>query len=171
MHRKIIFILVFIFLFSFNLNLFAKEEAGYALLDKLNLGFREMAMKGTGGWEKVNKLLEELMADAKKAKKEGLIDPVFYRKYTHLLMILKLVVIPDKEGILTPLIDREVGNFVENVTGKRIENITDKSKIGCFASAIVEEIMNLYLYLRTKKDRAKLMKELEKKFGAKPKKK
>jgi|Deesub1362B_J571_1020462.scaffolds.fasta_scaffold00671_12 hypothetical protein len=170
MYRKIIFIILLISLFSFTYNSFAKEKAGYALLDKLNLGFKEMAEKGTGGWEEVSKFLQGLMVEAKKAKKEELIDPVFYRKYTRLLMILKLFVIPDKEGILTPLIERELSEFVEDVTGEKKEGLTGKSAIGIVASAVAEEILNLYLYLKTKKDRAELMKELEKKFGARPKK-
>ena len=45
-----------------------KNEVGYALLDRLVGMFQKMAATGTGGKEKVDEALEEMMAEAKKAK-------------------------------------------------------------------------------------------------------
>ena len=80
-------------------------------------------------------------------------------------MVMKLVVIPnDPEGILSPLIEREISEFVADVKGEIESEIKGTKGVGIVADALTEEILNLRLYLDTKEDKAKLME----KFGMKP---
>ena len=73
----------------------ADSQAGYALLESLVKGFSEMAQTGEGGYELVNSVLQKRMAKLKKAKSEGDVDPVFFRRYKRILVILKLAIIDD----------------------------------------------------------------------------
>jgi len=127
-----------------------------------------MAEHGTGGREMVNTTIEKLMAEAKKAKEEGKIDPVFFRRYNRILMVMKLTITEDPEGILSSLIEKEVGGFVEDVCGEKVD-IEGKGSIGKIAAAITEEIINLHLYLDNRKNRDKIMNEYIKKNTIKKK--
>lgn len=156
----------------FTMNTFAAEKAGYVLLDKLVLTFKGMAEKGSGGYQAVNSALQEMMADAKKAKAQEQIDPIFFSKYHRLLEILKLVIITepyDPEGILKPLIRREINEFVKYVYGE--ESHFEDREIGVVAASIAEEILNLRLYLDTQKQRAELKEKYSAWIEGKPKKK
>ena len=166
MARKII---LFIFICLFCTNLFAADKAGYALLDKIIVFFQDMAEKGTGGQEVVDPFLQELIAEAKKAKVQAMIDPVFFKRYTRLLMVIKLAIVEDSEGILGPLIKREISRFIEDVWGEEFR-FEGKGGIGEIAGALAEEILNLRLYLDNIEKKAKLKEEYQKKFEKKKKK-
>lgn len=147
----------------------AKDEAGYALLDKLVSGFKIMAEKGIGGYEYVNNLLEGCMAEAKVARAQEKIDAPFFSRYRRLLVVGKLASVDspyDREGILDDFIVREINSFIDDVTGEKgsLEaKGENKRGIGAVAGAMVEEIINLYVYL----DGLKTRPELLKKFGLK----
>lgn len=150
-----------LFLLSFfSLNLYADEvdKTGYALLDKIVITFRDLAQHGSGGIENVDSLLEEMMADAIKAREDNKVDLVFFRRYNRLLMVLKLSIVEDDKGILSSLIEREVSSFVLDVKGEKA-NVQGKEAIGTIASAIADEILNLHLYLDNRERRDELMKE------------
>ena len=166
MARKII---LFIFIGLFCTNLFAADKAGYALLDKVIVFFQDMAEKGTGGSKKVEPFLQEMMAEVKKAKAQAMIDPVFFKRYTRLLMIIKLAIVEDPEGILGPLIKREISRFIEDIWGEEF-HFEGKGGIGAIAGALAEEILNLRLYLDNIEKKAKLKVEYQKKFEKKKKK-
>ena len=163
MIRKIIII---VFLLSFSLGLAAQGKEGTALLDRLNLMFKDLAEKGSGGEAAVVPGLQALLADAKKAREENRIDAVFFRRYRRILMVLRLMVLEDNQGILSPLIERELGDFVEDVKGERIEMSGEKA-IAAVAGSVAAEILDLHLYPERLKAREKLMKEFEKKYGVK----
>lgn len=148
------------------LGLSAQEKGGKALIDKLNLLYKTMADKGTGGETEVAPGLEALWAEAKKAREQNVIDPAFFRRYQRVLTVLRLMVLPGKQGVLSPVVQREIGSFVEDVNGEAFE-ISRKEAIGVAVSAVVNEIMNLYLYEDSLKARAKLLKEFERKYGVK----
>jgi len=149
-----------IFLTIFCLNLYGVDkQAGYSLLDKVISTFKGMAEKGTGGREKVIPALEEMMVDAKKAKEQEQIDPVFFNRYNRLLMIMKLVLVEDKEGILRPVIEREVGDFVWDVEGIKLDG-SEKKTIGFVSQAIADELVNLHLYLDNIEKKMELRKKL-----------
>ena len=152
-----------------------EDEAAYALLDKLVLAFRTMAEKGTGGKEVVNNALNEIMATAKMAREQGQLDPVFSRRYRRILVILRLAIVEDEEGILEPLIKREIGDFVKDIYGEIGMTVDKKGEpaigIGRIAGAVAEEILNLKIYLNTKEEKKKLMEEYQKQFSLTKKKK
>jgi len=153
----------------------AKDEAGYLLLDKIITGFKTMAEKGSGGYESVNSLLQEAMAEAKAARAQGKIDAPFFNRYRRLLVVAKLAIIDtpyDREGILDEFIFREINSFIDDVTGERrtVDKGVDlaaagenKRGIGFIAGAMAEEIINLHIYLDGQKNRPEILK----KFGMK----
>jgi hypothetical protein len=147
------------------------KKAAYALLDGIGQMFHQMAVTGTGGAEKLEKGLQQFMADAKKAKGQDQINPVFYRRYTYLLAIIKMVVAPDPGGILVPVIDRELGQFVANVLGEDWKG-SGPGAIGQVANAIAYEIVDLQMYMDNLEAREKLRKAWDDKFNeaAPPKK-
>jgi hypothetical protein len=144
------------------LNLYGVDkQAGYSLLDKVISTFKGMAEKGTGGKEVVIPALEMMMADAKKARDQEQIDPVFFNRYNRLLMVMKLFLLEDEEGILGPVIEREVREFVWDVEGIKME-VSGKKAVGYVSQAIADELVNLHLYLdnieKKKELKDKLMK-------------
>jgi hypothetical protein len=139
------------------------KKVGYALLDAVAQMFHQMAMKGSGGPGELEKGIQKFMADAKKARDQKQLNPVFFRRYTHLLAVMKLVMAPDPGGILSPLIDRELSQFVSNVLGEDWKGIGSRA-IGQVADAIAYEIVDLQMYLDNMETREKLRKEWDKKF-------
>jgi len=159
MARKIFFILGLVFFLSVFLADLKAEEGGYALLDKFILTFRQMAESGTGGRDKVFPAMDGMMTEAKQAKAQGKIEPVFYHRFTRILRVCKLSIIEDPAGTLAPLIDREIGAFIEDVKGEEVDNASNKNNIGLFADAIAEELINLKMYLDGQKEKARLKDE------------
>ena len=113
----------------------AGEPAGYALLDRFVVQFEQMARAGSG--TSPDAALAEMMAMARKARAENRIETAFFDRYARLLRVLKLVTMNDPEGLLRPVADREVGDFVQNVLGER------KTDIGSLAQAMTRELESL----------------------------
>ena len=131
------------------------------LLNMVIDDFKTMAGEGTGGYEVVNTKMQTWMAEAKKAKSQGHIDSVFFRRFARMMMVIKLAIVPtpnDTEGILDSIIEREINLFIGDVFGE--EPDLKERGIGVIATALAEEILNLHLYLDTKDRRE----ELKKKF-------
>lgn len=139
----------------------AEEEAGFALLESLVLSFATMAAKGTGGYEEVNSVIQNLMSELKKAKADKKVDSVFFGRYHRMLVIMKITIIDtsyDPEGILDRFIIRELKGFIDDVTGVKTELPPSEHRgIGAIAGAIAEEVLNLHIYLENKKKRAGLI--------------
>jgi len=141
------------------------QKEGYALLENLILTFKALADEKASNISKVDEALSSAMADAIKANSESKVDPVFFRRYSRVLMIIKLIVVEDRTGILGSLVGQELGNFVEDVKGVKGE-LTGGKGIANVADAITEEIINLHLYLDNKEKKKKLREEIEQKFGS-----
>lgn len=157
-----------VFLCFFCVNLFPAEKDGYVLLEKVVVAVEEMAEFGAGGKDEIDTTLEAILADAKEAKAQGAIDAVFYKRFHGILIILKLAMVESSQGVLGPLIKRELSEFVEDTTGEKGEMEGIKA-VGTLAAAVSEEILNLHLYLRTRKDRDRIMEEYKKKAEIKKK--
>lgn len=140
------------------------KKTAYRLLDSVGLMFHEMAMTGVGGKEKLEKNIQQFMADARKAKEQKQIDRVFFNRYARLLAIIKLVMAPDPGGILVPIIDRELGRFVAEVLGDDWKG-SGAAAIGQVADAIAYEIIDLQMYLDNLETREKLRKDWDNKFS------
>ena len=139
------------------------DKIGYELLDRFVGMFQEMAAKGTGGRDKIDKALQGMMEDAKNAFAKKQLDPVFFHRFNRILMVTKLTIVEDQQGIFGPLIQQEVGSFVRDMKGIEAE-VTGKKAVGIVADAIAQGVLELHIYLDTKKDRLKLMKEWDKKL-------
>lgn len=140
------------------------KKTAYQLLDSIGLMFHEMAMTGVGGKEKLEKGIQQFMAEAKKAKEQQQIDRVFFNRYARLLAIIKLVMAPDPGGILVPIIDREMARFVAEVLGDDWKG-SGAAAIGQVSDAIAYEIIDLQMYLDNLETRAKLRTDWDKKFS------
>jgi hypothetical protein len=137
-----------------------KAEAGYVLLDRILVLFRDLAMHGSGGRGAVDKGLEEIMTEAVQAKTKNQIDPVYFRRFNRLLAIMKLAVTPDSKGILKPHIDRLTSDFVEEISGQAPVLGKDGGVgLGALAAALADEIANLRIHLDTKEQKAKLLEQ------------
>lgn len=145
------------------------KKAGYALLDLYVKSFQEMATQGSGS--ELESRLRAMAADAKKAREAGEINLVFYSRFARILAMTKLLVQPDQGNILVPVIDREVADFLLDITGE--EPIAYKAggppAIGQVANALAEEIVNLQIYLDTLDKREAMRKKLDEAVGG-PKK-
>jgi hypothetical protein len=139
------------------------KKVGYALLDGIGQMFHQMAATGAGVPDTLEKGIQQFMADAKKAKAQNQINPVFYRRYAYLLAVIKMVAAPDPGGILSPVIDRELGQFVGNVLGEEWKRSGGEA-LGQVANAIAYEIIDLQMYVDNLEAREKLRKAWDEKF-------
>lgn len=171
-------LVLFLSLFVFVLGLWAFDDAGITqnfngdagnvLLERLIGMFQIMAASGSGGKDKVNTEIEGIMAETKKAFSEARIDPYFFRHFHRILLVIKLTIVEDQQGILGPLIERKAEDFVSDMMGA--QKGRDASSIGVLAEALQQGILNLQLYLDTKDMRQKLLADWEKKFNPAEKK-
>lgn len=140
-----------------------EDDAGYALLEALVVGFRVMAQKGTGGYEEVHSLLQTQMAELKKARDQNQVDVVFFKRYHRILEVLMLTIrMPetDPEGILDDFTLKEMKRFIIDVTGVDATLPPPEHRgVGAIAGAIAEEILYLHMYLDGMKNKEKLMKK------------
>jgi hypothetical protein len=135
---------------------------GTALLDRFIDNYSEMARGGSG--EKVEAGIQEMGMAARTALEARKITPVFYGRYNRLLALSKLVTLPDKAGILGPVVDRMLTEFVQDKLGPigTGENGGKGSvSIALVAQAITEEIIDLQIYLDTLATREALMRKLD----------
>jgi hypothetical protein len=143
------------------------KKVGYALLDGLGQTFHEMAVATSSKEENVKRIEEFLgktMTEAKKARDQKQIDPIFFARYARLLAIIKLVLQPDPYGILGFIIDRELERFVWEVLGEKWKG-SGPGAIGQVANAIADEIINLHLYLDNVETKEKLRKSWDEKIS------
>jgi hypothetical protein len=140
------------------------KKVGYALLDSYTTFFHEMAVSGSGGYEKVSTAFRKFLTDANKAREQNQIDQVFYSRYKRVLTITGLTMIPLEEGIFADLLNQEFGRFVKDVLGEDFAGSPKGNAIGQLAYALSEEILNLHLYLDDIEAKDKLRKSFEGKF-------
>jgi hypothetical protein len=148
------------------------KSVGYALLDAYTNFFHDMAVSGSGGYEKVSAAFHKFLSDASQARQKNQIDQVFFSRYKRMLAVSGLTMIPSGE-VFSDILDQELGRFVKDILGEEFDGSNPKrSRIGLIAYALSEEILNLHLYLDDIEAKEKLRKSFEGKFlDATPKKK
>jgi len=175
MIRNVIFICILIFLFMLGPHLAAstvsfanaEESAGQALLDSLVATFKELAEQKEAVMAKANIALADMMREAQKAKAQGQIDAVFFKRFHRILMVLKCVitpVTPDDGGIMKPLYFGAINKFIEDIEGEEydIERAAPNAAIAKFTQAVSHELIELRIYLDNKEKREKLIEEYKK---------
>lgn len=148
----------------------AEQEAGYALLDSLVVTFKELAEMREAVIERTEEALVRMMRDARKAKAQGQIDTVFFKRFQRILMVIKCVITPvpqDSGGIMKPLYFDAINKFIEDIDGEPfdIEKVEDYVAINKLTEAISHEIINLRLYLDNKEKRQKLAEKYNEEMG------
>jgi hypothetical protein len=78
---------------------------------------------------------------------------------------------PDPGGILMPVIDREIADFLRDVTCEDVVARTGPAAVGQVANAIAEELVNLQVYLDTLDMRQAKRKKFDEGMTPRPKKK
>jgi len=142
----------------------AGKKVGYALLELLSQTFYEMTVSGTGEAGKLTESLQKCAGEARKAREQNQIDAVFFASYFRLLGIVKLAMAPDPDGILAPVINRELALFVYYVLAEESKS-SGPEAIGQVAKAIRDEIINLQLYLDNLDRKEELRKAWDEKFA------
>lgn len=146
------------------------KKVGHGLLDSFTNFFHEMAVSGSGGFEKIRAAAEKFTTEARQAKEKNQIDAVFYNRYRRILSVMYLTMIPLSAGIIEDVQNQEFAHFIKDVLGEEYRSVKEHS-IGQLAYAISEEILNLHLYLDDSEAKDKLRKSFEGKFlDATPKK-
>lgn len=140
------------------------RKAGYALLDSLSQTFYELVVSESGGLEKINQAIQKCMSEARKVKDQNQVEPVFFARYQRLLGVIKLAMAPDPDGILVPVINRELAVFVKDVLVEDFKG-SGPEAIGQVTRAIRDEIINLQLYLDNLERQEKLRKAWDDKFA------
>ena len=149
----------------------ALKKGGYTLLDMYIRSFQEMARLGTTG-DRLEAYLQTMAAEAKKAREAGEVNLVFYSRFARILALTKLIIKPDPGGLLMPVIDREVADFLMDVTGERVvPPLQGSAAIGQVANAIAEELINLQIYLDTLDKRTAMRKKFDEGMTGSPDKK
>ncbi|HEK85278.1 MAG: hypothetical protein ACPLZD_01375 [Candidatus Saccharicenans sp.] len=142
----------------------AENKSGYALLDNLSQIFYEASNSGKWDLEQVGQTLKKLMADARQLRQQNQIDGPFFVRYQRLLGIIKMTAGPDPDGILAPLINREMSRFIGEVRGEEVKGESSEA-VKQLALAIRDEIINLRLYLDSLEKREKLIKGWDEKMS------
>ncbi len=112
------------------------DKADRVLVDKLVVLFEQMGQSPI----KVDAVLDDLMASAKKAKAEQRIDESFFDRYARLLQVFKLMTLEDKEGILRSITERECVAFIADVQGGPAPS---ECSLPALAKAITRELESL----------------------------
>lgn len=161
-------ILFFFLLAIFDTSVMGQQPApnkdGYALLDSLSQIFYDASQSGKWDQEQINQLLKRLMAEARQAREQNLIDGPFFVRYRRLLGIIKMTAGPDPDGILVPIINREMAGFVNEVLGEDLKTGRPEA-IRLLGLAIRDEIINLRLYLDSLEKKEKLIKEWDERMS------
>ena len=148
----------------------AEEEAGYALLDSLVVTFKELAEHRESVIERTGKALVSMMKEANKAKAQGQIDTVFFKRFHRILMVINCVITPipkDGAGIMKPLYFGAINKFIEDIEGEKfdIEASGENEAINKISLAVSHELINLRLYLDNKEQRQKLEEKYKEEMG------
>ena len=144
---------------------------GTALLDLFLDHLRDIAQSGKA--EVLEPRLQEIMIAAKKAREAKTIDPVFLRRFNRMLAVTKLVATPDSSGVLGPVIEQVLGDFVLDklgLQGFHEEGGKGSKAINWVAQALASEIIDLQIYLDTLGQRQALQKKIEERMATPHKK-
>ena len=114
----------------------AADPAGYALLDRFVAQFEQAARQGSSATA-LDPALGEMITLARKARDEQRIDATFFERYARVIRVFKLVTTKDPHQILRPVVEREIREFVRDVSGE------EKADIGSLAAAVAHEIDSL----------------------------
>ena len=139
----------------------ASYPAAHAILDGYVLAINQLAMSGDAQFimEDLAKLKSDLDGMKSKVPKD------FYTRCARLLMVSRLLFIPDPEGKQRPAIDKEIKAFLHDVEGRDIEKELEGG-LGEVSAAFVKEVLSLHMLLAGTKDRkAARKKYLEKHLG------
>ena len=145
----------------------AAVKDGYALLDSLLTLFENIAgekrekvpaseRKMSVGLAEIDNRLIRLSVDAQAALEAGVIDRIFYKRYSRMLTIYKMIITPVLRGdLLKDLFFKAFEDFVWDVTYERWR-WEDKDSSAKMAAAMEEEFVQMMSYLDTRQKRAEL---------------
>jgi len=140
-----------------------QKDPGYAFLDLYIKTFQGMAASGTGGKDIVEKELRKIMAQANSTRAENKTDPVFHARFSRLMTVTLLSILPDPENIFAPILNYEISRFIKETIGKEVPSKDQRGAyIGQLAQALAMATIDLRLYLDNRDKRNKMWEELAK---------
>ncbi len=147
-----------------------RPATGTALLDLFLDHLRDMAQSGKA--ETLDPRLQEIKIAANKARDAKTIDSVFFRRFNRMLAVTKLVAAPDSSGVLGPIIEDVLGDFVRDKLGIDVfrEEGGGPKAINWVAQALASEIIDLQIYLDTFEQRQALQKKIDERMSISPRK-
>lgn len=140
---------------------------GYALLDSLLTLFENIVgekrektpaseRKISVGLTEIDNRLIRLSVDSQAAFEAGVVDRIFYKRYTRMLTIYKMIITPVLRGeLLKDLFFKAFEDFVWDVTYERWR-WEDKDSSAKMAAAMEEEFVQMMTYLDTRQKREEL---------------
>ncbi len=136
------------------------SKAGGALLDAYIETLSAMGRQGAP--DTLDKRLEEMMGAAKRALAAKEIDAIFFYRFNRLLAVTKLVAVPDPSGVLVPVIEDVLGDYVQDKLGEdKFRHAKGPQAISHVASALSTELINLQIYLMTAGERDGLQRKID----------
>ena len=136
-------------------------EPSYALLDLYIKTFQDMAASGSGGRDLIEKELRGIMTQANSARADNKTDPVFHARFSRLMTVTLLGILPDPERIYSPLLDSEISRFIKETIGEDVPT-NQKAPLGLFARSLAMAVIDLRIYLDNRNERNKMWEELAK---------
>ncbi len=115
----------------------AADDAGYVLLEKMATQFQQIGEHSAPA--QLETALADMMATAKRAKAESRIDQEFFDRYVRVVRVVRALTVPDPEGILRPILEKEITAFVASVLGPQAMQ-SPESSIAVIARAIKSEL-------------------------------
>jgi hypothetical protein len=153
----------------------AAVKDGYALLDSLLTLFENIVgekrektsaseRKISVGLTEIDNRLIQLSMDSQAALEAGLVDRIFYKRYSRMLTIYKMIITPVMRGeLLKDLFMKAFEDFVWDVTYERWR-WEDKDSSAKMAAAMEEEFVQMMTYLDTRQKREELKKKIGKRM-------
>jgi hypothetical protein len=148
---------------------------GYALLDSLLTLFENIVgekrektpateRKMSVGLTEIDNRLIQLSIDSQATLEAGLIDRIFYKRYSRMLTIYKMIITPVLRGeLLKDLFFKAFEDFVWDVTYERWR-WEDKDSSAKMAAAMEEEFVQMMIYLDTRQKREELKMKIGKRM-------
>ncbi len=146
------------------------QKVGSGLLDQFLDGVRELAATAPGTRGILEPRLSAMMSAAIRSRDENAIDYRFFDRYNKLLAVTRLIILPDDDRILGPIVDESIWQFIRDKTGDISAFHEDWIKggpkaVNLVAKALAAELIDLQLYLDTLPRRAELQRKIEERMS------
>ncbi len=138
------------------------NKAGFTILEDMVALLVKMPRPDMGKTE-IQKAFHQLASHCDEAFSKKQIDGVFHYRFKRMLQVLTLAITDDPDAMLWPLSSQEITRYSLEKTGQKppIRKTDQKHRapgLGPLANSVINEVLDLHIYLETKEKRQQLMK-------------